>query len=94
MVTLTPRQQDALRFIAGFKESLGISPSLREIADGLGLRGQSVFTADWLVRSLEERGAIRTSANLGRSIEVLAPIAIPRAPDGDPLHFIRIGGQD
>lgn len=94
MIGLTPRQQDALRFIAGFKESLGITPTLREIADGLGLTGKTTFTADWLVRSLEERGAIRTTANLGRSIEVVAPIAIPRAPDGEPLHFIRIGGQD
>ena len=94
MITLTERHQDALRFIAGFKESLGISPTLREIADGLGLTGQTVFTADWLVRSLEERGAIRIAANQARGIEVLAPIAIPRAPDGEPLRFIRIGGQD
>lgn len=94
MVTLTPRQQDALRFITGFKESLGIAPTLAEIAAGLGLTGRGTFTADWLVRSLEERGAIRTEPNLGRAIEVLAPIAIPRAPDGEPLRFIRIGGQD
>lgn len=94
MMTLTPRQQEALRFIAGFKESLGIAPTLREIADGLGLGGGTVFTADWLVRSLEERGAIRVTSNVGRGIEVLAPIAIPRAPDGEPLRFIRIGGQD
>lgn len=94
MMTLTPRQQDALRFIAGFRESLGVAPTLREIAEGIGLTGQSVFTADWLVRSLEERGAIRTEANRGRGIEVITPIAIPRAPDGEPLRFIRIGGQD
>lgn len=94
MIGLTPRQQDALRFITGFKESLGIAPTLREIAEGLGLEGKTVFTADWLVRSLEDRGAIRTSASFGRSIEVVAPIAIPRAPDGEPLHFVRIGGQD
>jgi SOS-response transcriptional repressor LexA len=92
MMTLTPRQHEALRFIAGFKESLGIAPTLREIADGLGLHAKSVFTADWLVRSLEERGAIRTAAGLGRSIEVLVPVTIPRAPDGDPLRFVPIGG--
>lgn len=94
MMTLTERQQDALRFITGFKESLGIAPTLREIADGLGLTGKTVFTAAWLVRSLEERGAISTSSSLGRSIDVIAPIVIPRAPDGEPLHFIRIGGED
>lgn len=94
MMTLTERQQDALRFIAGFKESLGIAPTLREIGEGLGLESKTVFTADWLVRSLEERGAIRTVRHHSRAIEVVTPIAIPRAPDGEPLRFIRIGGQD
>jgi SOS-response transcriptional repressor LexA len=91
MMTLTPRQQEALRFIAGFTESLGVAPTLREIQDGLGLPGKTVFTAKWLVRSLEERGAVRTSPHLGRGITVLRPIAIPRAPDGAPLRFIPIG---
>lgn len=94
MMTLTPRQNEALMFIAGFRESLGIAPTLREIAEGLGLEGRGTFTADWLVRSLEERGAIRTGAHRGRAIEVLVPVAIPRAPDGEPLRFIPIGGQD
>lgn len=93
MIGLTERQQDALRFIAGFKESLGVAPTLREIGEGIGLESKSVFTADWLVRSLEERGAVRTVPNRNRGIEVVAPIAIPRAPDGEPLRFIRIGGQ-
>lgn len=94
MMTLTPRQNEALMFIAGFRESLGIAPTLREIAEGLGLTGKTAFTADWLVRSLEERGAIRTEANFGRAIEVLVPVTLPRAPDGQPLRFIPIGGQD
>lgn len=94
MVTLTPRQQDALRFIAGFRESLGIAPTLREIHEGLGLTGKSVFTAAWLVRSLVERGAIRVTDDIDRGIEVLAPVTVPRAPDGEPLRFIPIGGQD
>ncbi len=90
MMTLTPRQQDALRFITGYHERNGIAPSLREIADGIGLDGKTVFTADWLVRSLEERGAlVRTGRQ--RAIEVLKALPIPRAPDGEPLHFVRIG---
>lgn len=90
MMTLTPRQQDALRFITGYRERNGIAPTLREIADGLGLNSKTVFTAEWLVRSLEERGAV-VRTGMHRAIEVIAPIAIPRAPDGAPLHFIRIG---
>lgn len=92
MITLTERQQDALRFITGYREANGIAPTLREIAAGLGLEGATAFTADWLVRQLEERGAVARTG-MHRAIEVIAPIAIPRAPDGEPLHFIRIGGQ-
>ncbi|MCX9146585.1 LexA family protein [Erythrobacter sp. WG] len=88
MMTLTPRQQDALRFIAGYREMNGIAPALREIATAIGT---TIFTADWLVRSLEERGAIARDDTRKRGITVLEPIAIPRAPDGAPLHFIRIG---
>jgi repressor LexA len=90
MMTLTTRQQDALRFITGYSERNGISPTLREIADGIGLDSKTVFTADWLVRQLEERGAV-VRVGRQRSIEVVEALPIPRAPDGEPLHFIRIG---
>lgn len=90
MISLTPRQQDALRFITGYHERNGISPSLREIAQGIGLESKTVFTVQWLLQSLEERGVIvRTGRQ--RAIAVLEPLAIPRAPDGEPLHFVRIG---
>jgi SOS-response transcriptional repressor LexA len=89
MISLTPRQQDALRFIIGYQERNGVGPLLKEIAEALSCR--STYVASWLLGALEERGAVVRLGAQWRAIVVLRPIAIPRAPDGEPLHFIRIG---
>ena len=92
MIGLTPRQMDALRFIAGFQQAKGFSPSFEEIGVGLGLASKNSVAL--LLDGLEERCAIRRLNYRRRAIEVLVPVAIPRAPDGAPLFFVRIGGQD
>lgn len=105
MMSLTPRQQDALRFITGFIERNGIPPCLREIAIGIGLSPKAKGSVHRIIECLEDRGAI-ARVGMHRAIAVIAPIAIPRAPDGEPLrfvpraldgdpeYFVRIGGQD
>jgi SOS-response transcriptional repressor LexA len=94
VISLTERQQDALRFIIGFKEAHGHSPSYVEIANGIGLNGDSSKSQiHRLISGLCERGAIRRKWCAAREIEVLVPVAIPRAPDGEPLHFVRTGGM-
>lgn len=90
MTGLTRRQQDALRFIAGHIEARGCAPTYREIADGLGLRTKA--GAHRLVMCLEDRGAVRTTMDKTRGIEVLRSIAIPRAPDGTPLRHVAVKG--
>lgn len=92
MKPLSEREQDVLRFIIGFKESLGIGPSVTEINRAGVVRARPGFDATFTVRSLEKRGAIRRLPFLPRKVDVITPIAIPRAPDGEPLHFVRIGG--
>lgn len=94
MISLTPRQQDALRFIAGYQAAKGYSPSYSEIAVGIGLTAKCKARVCEIMTSLQERGAVRQLAGRRRAIDVIIPIAIPRAPDGEPLHFIRIGGQE
>lgn len=92
MISLTPRQQDALRFIIGCQEAKGLSPSYAEIADGIGLfGGNSKGQIHRLLGCLSERGAIRRQYCAARSIEVVQYLPIPRAPDGEPLYFVRIG---
>lgn len=87
MISLTPRQQEALRFITGFIEHNGIPPCLREIAVGIGLSVNSKGAMHRIVECLEDRGAI-TRVGMHRAIAVITPITIPRAPDGEPLRFV------
>lgn len=89
MISLTPRQQDLLRFVIGFQEAKGFSPSFKEIATGIGLKGTAQVSRQ--LDALEERGAIRRLVGRARAIEVLVRIAIPRAPDGSPLYIVRAG---
>ncbi|MFA6219625.1 MAG: hypothetical protein WC692_07570 [Erythrobacter sp.] len=90
MKLLSEREQDVLRYIIGFKESFGIGPTIREISAASIVRARPGFDASFTVRSLEKRGAIRRMPYLTRRIEVMQPIAIPRAPEGEPLHLVRI----
>ncbi|MDZ4308409.1 MAG: hypothetical protein U0988_11185 [Allopontixanthobacter sp.] len=80
---------DALRFVRGFQLARGKSPTLQEIATGMG--GVSKSPTFRLVCAIQERGLVRTGYQSPRSIELLTDIAIPRAPDGAPLYFVPIG---
>ncbi len=91
MIGLTPRQQDLLRFVIGFQAAKGFSPSFKEIAKGIGLKGCAQVSRQ--LDALEERGAIRRLIDRARAIEVLEPIAIPRSPDGAPLYFVKSGAS-
>lgn len=92
MISATERQQDALRFIVGFQQANGFSPSRQEIGEALNLASKS--GAQRLINGLADRGAIRVLRYRDRAIDVLVPIAIPRAPDGEPLRFVPIGGPN
>jgi repressor LexA len=52
--TLTPRRRKILDFIGGSMERRGYSPSLREIADAVGLK--SVSTVSYHLKVLEQAG--------------------------------------
>lgn len=84
----TARQNELLRWIHGFQLAHGYSPSFTEMAAGLGISTRS--TVAWLLDRLEERGLIAQLVSRRRGIEVLAPPAIARAPDGAPLYFIAV----
>ncbi len=65
---LTPRQQEVIRFIAGYQVDYGRSPSYDEIARGLNLA--SIATVHKHISSLEKKAYLRRSPNQSRSIEV------------------------
>lgn len=69
-MVLTKKQKEVYDFIETFIEQHGYSPSLDEIARGLGLR--SLATVHKHVRNLSEKGALKRAWNRGRSIEVVS----------------------
>lgn len=73
---LTHRQHEALSFIQRYhRRTGGVSPSVREIARAMGMRG-SHYGATVLLRGLEERGFIRRIPGRKRAIEIIRPIPI------------------
>lgn len=90
MSSFATEKADALRFITGFELKHGRGPSNHEVADG-AFGGDEGLT-DYLIRSLINEGQIRRAAHSRhRKLQVLKPVPVPRAPDGEPLHFIRAG---
>jgi hypothetical protein len=84
------QKADALRFITGFELAYGRSPSTAEV--GFGQFDGSEAMAEYVVRSLITEGKLRRAPHSRRrKLQVLQPLAVPRAPDGEPLHFVRIG---
>lgn len=80
---------DVLRYVAGYLEAHdGISPSYQNIGDALGIGSKSHVSRK--VHALEEAGALRRLRWTCRAMEVSQPLALPRAPDGAPLYFVRI----
>jgi len=84
------RQQAALRFITGYLQAKGYSPSFEEIGAAVGLL--SKHSVQRLLNELEDSGAIRRIMGKRRAIEVVEHVKLPRAPDGAPLYFVPVGG--
>jgi len=66
---LTDTQAAILQVILKSKSTRGIVPSMREIADLVGLN--SVASVAYQLSNLEEKGYIRRQENLSRNTEVL-----------------------
>jgi SOS-response transcriptional repressor LexA len=91
MISLTPRQQDVLRFIIGFQEANdGISPTFKEIGAAIGL--SSMASVSRHLDEIARRGALRRLTARPRAIEVLVRLPIPRSPNGEPLYCVRAEG--
>ena len=91
MTMFSEQKEDALRFITGFELRHGRSPSTADLA--AGQFNGSEATAEYVVRSLVIDGLVRRAPHSRhRKLQVLKPVPVPRAPDGEPLHLVRIGG--
>lgn len=65
---LTVRQREVLRLIRQHVERLGYPPSLRELAEELGINPTGVAGH---LASLERKGAIRRSTGVARAIVLI-----------------------
>ncbi|MCI0589960.1 MAG: helix-turn-helix domain-containing protein, partial [Planctomycetes bacterium] len=77
MKSYTRKQRAILEFIARRQREDGISPSLEEIGREFGVHRVTVFQH---VAALERRGALRRGVRQARSIEILDPAFLPKAP--------------
>ncbi len=90
MTGLSPREQEALRFITGYELKHGRGPSALEVADGQ-FEGDVAMTEGVIRALIGERRLRRNFPTTSSRLQVLTPVPVPRSPFGEPLHFIPIG---
>ena len=82
---LSPKQQKMVDFIRTFWLDKGYPPSIRDIVSGCGLSSTSV--ADYNLKILERKGAIRRHREVSRGIELPA-----RAADSERRVLVPVIG--
>ena len=90
-ISVTPRQADLLRFVAGHQQAKGWTPSYSQIARALGVASPSNVAR--LVAGLERRGYIWRAPGLAQSLDICVHVTLPRAPDGAPLWSVPLPAE-
>lgn len=88
MNQLSPKQARIYNFILSFTESNGYPPSVREIADAVGLKSPS--TVHFHLKSLEDAGVITRGAGKTRAITAVHPV---EAQPPQPEHMVPVVGD-
>ncbi|MBR1781087.1 MAG: transcriptional repressor LexA [Oscillospiraceae bacterium] len=78
MSRMSPKQARIYDFILSFTEQNGYPPSVREIADAVGLKSPS--TVHFHLKSLEDAGVIARGAGKTRAITAVRPPEEPPEP--------------
>ena len=76
------KQTDILNFISSYIERFGYSPSIREIADGVGLK--SISTVHYHLAALREQGRIDMDENKKRTVK------LPGAPQSSQIPILGV----
>lgn len=85
-MNLTPRQLTILQFIRQSRLTRGVSPTIQEIADEVGV---SKVTAFEHVEALIKKGALQRDRNRARSLSLPEDAVLP--DELDPLSFPLVG---
>lgn len=86
MKQLTNAQNTLLQAVERLKRTMGMSPTVQELAVELGLKAPSVFEG---LKRLEDKGYIRRQARKARSIEILRA----QTPDKTNLTAVPVLGM-
>jgi len=90
---LTPRQRRILEVIKETVENRGYPPSIREMAEAVGLASSSSVAHQ--LRALEHKGFLRRDPNRPRALEVLLPAEVDvKPPSGATTEFDDTGIGD
>lgn len=89
MSQLSPKQARIYEFILSFTQHNGYPPSVREIAEAVGLKSPS--TVHFHLKSLEEAGVITRGAGKTRAITAVHPMASP--PEVHPENQVPVVGN-
>ncbi|MEU7905340.1 MarR family transcriptional regulator [Actinoplanes sp. NPDC049118] len=84
---LTPRQHAILDFVRAHITTHGYAPTVRQIADGVGLASSS--TVSYQLGKLEAKGALRRAADVVRGLHVTGYATT--ASDGGGLALVSGG---
>jgi len=87
-IRYTKRQRELMAFLAAYQRTHGVSPTLEEIGQELGVTRVTVFQH---VCALEEKGAVRREPLLARSIEILDPEFSARSREDDAPRIPILG---
>lgn len=90
MGSVTPKQRKVLQYIEGFTARAGYSPTLEEIATGVGV---TKATVQQYVQALEEKGMLARRRYSHRSIEIRGPQPAPSAGPELPLLGVIAAGR-
>lgn len=93
MSCLRTAKVDAMRFVTGFELKHGRGPSSYELADAQ-FAGDIAFTEGVIRCLIGDRELRRTFPTRNSKLQALRPVPVPRSPFGEPLHFIRFGGDE
>jgi repressor LexA len=72
MSTLSPRQQDILKFIENTQERQGLPPTIREIAAYFGFSSPNAALIH--VQALREKGYLKSVPGRARTLQVMNPL--------------------
>lgn len=85
-MNLTPKQLRILQLIRDWRMRSGVSPTMQELADEIGVSKVTVFEH---VEALIKKGALIRDANKARSLKLADGIAVP--DEERPLRFPLVG---